>query len=347
MNRKPIRIVGGGLAGLTLGIALRRSSVPVTVIEASHYPRHRVCGEFICGLGHDALANLGLPELLSRAGARPARTAMFQSARAASPVRPLPAQAISISRFVLDEALATQFRKLGGELEQNCRWTHQRFDEGTVRATGRRLPISDQPGQTWRWFGLKIHARNVNLRSDIEMHLANNGYVGVCRLPDNEANVCGLFRRASQQHSAGEEPRQLLLGNPKSGLRQRLADAEFDESSFCSVAGLSLEPVAARPDECCVGDALTMIPPVTGNGMSMAFESATLAVEPLVCFSESSCSWPEARNEIARRHRQAFSSRLCWAKWLHKFLFSNFFQLVDGSALRSELLWRTLFRHTR
>jgi flavin-dependent dehydrogenase len=113
------------------------------------------------------------------------------------------------------------------------------------------------------------------------------------------------------------------------------------------VAGLSLEPVPARPDECCVGDALTMIPPVTGNGMSMAFESAALALEPLVRYSENSSSWDTARLEIARRYREAFSARLRWAKWLHVFLFSKLFQLVDGSALRSELLWHTLFRHTR
>ena len=48
---KPVTIVGGGLAGLTLGIALRENSVPVHIYEAGTYPRHRVCGEFISGRG--------------------------------------------------------------------------------------------------------------------------------------------------------------------------------------------------------------------------------------------------------------------------------------------------------
>ena len=79
-SAKPITIVGGGLAGLTLGIGLRQRGVPAALWEAGHYPRHRVCGEFICGRGQETLARLGLHELLERAGAVGADTAAFFSA---------------------------------------------------------------------------------------------------------------------------------------------------------------------------------------------------------------------------------------------------------------------------
>ena len=52
---KPITIVGGGLAGLTLGIGLRQRGVPVKILEAGSYPRQRVCGEFISGNGQAVL----------------------------------------------------------------------------------------------------------------------------------------------------------------------------------------------------------------------------------------------------------------------------------------------------
>src|SRR5438105_13624533 len=99
---KPITIVGGGLAGLTLGIGLRRTGVPVTIWEAGHYPRHRVCGEFISGEGQDALSRLGLRDSLIDAGAIPARTATFFLGDLQSPIRSLPVPALCLSRFEMD-----------------------------------------------------------------------------------------------------------------------------------------------------------------------------------------------------------------------------------------------------
>ena len=83
---KPITIIGGGLAGLTLGIGLRQQGIPVTVWEAGRYPRHRACGEFISGRGPDVLVRLGLVDSFRRAGSVLARTAAFYLGRAGSPV---------------------------------------------------------------------------------------------------------------------------------------------------------------------------------------------------------------------------------------------------------------------
>src|SRR5436190_13939503 len=135
---KSITIVGGGLAGLTLGISLRRQAVPVVVWEAGRYPRHRVCGEFISGTGQAVLRRLGLSELFEKAGAFSARTAMFISGRNHSPVRELTAPALCLSRYAMDALLAQEFQRLGGELRQSVRWSSPRCDEGVVRAAGRR-----------------------------------------------------------------------------------------------------------------------------------------------------------------------------------------------------------------
>ena len=341
---KSITIIGGGLAGLTLGIALRKKEIPVTVCEAGNYPRHRVCGEFVSGRGLEILNALGLKEKFLDAGAIEARSSIFFSGNSKSSVRQLPSPALCLSRFVMDKLLADEFQRLGGELQIGARWQNDFFD-GTVRASGRQLhPIENG----WRWFGLKVHARNVFTAADLEMHVFTNGYVGICKLAGGEVNVCGLFRRngsdVSQQNGF-----DLLRGNPGTILHERLARAEFDENSFCSVAGLSLQPQhASEKSEVCIGDALTMIPPVTGNGMSLAFESAQLAAEPLAAFSRGEMSWAQARQKIARACDESFSRRLRWANRLQRLMFSPLLRTRPGSFIfQSQTVWGMMFARTR
>jgi len=350
--RELITIVGGGLAGLTLGIGLRQRGIPVTVWEAGRYPRHRVCGEFISGHGQSSLARLGLLSALQSADVCSAKNAAFFAGNAIFPVRPLPETALCVSRFVMDEWLAREFQRLGGELRLGERWCDE-FGEGIVRASGRRAePVAN--GR--RLFGLKVHARGVKLAADLEMHFVPSGYVGLCRLAGGEVNICGLFRsettvpdiaQCGPRHKRGW--RDWLGGPAGSALRSRLADAQFDEDSFCSVAGLSLRPQrAVQLDECCIGDVLTMIPPVTGNGMSMAFESAELAIEPLVEFSRGNLTWARARQQIARGCDSKFTRRLRWAAWLQRALFRPPARsMLLFLAARSEWLWRGLFGRTR
>ena len=361
---KTITIVGGGLAGLTLGIGLRQRGIPATIFEAGNYPRHRVCGEFISGNGPAVLQRLGLLSLLERAGAIHVHSAAFIAGANHSPIRELSTPALGLSRHVLDTALAEEFQRLGGELHEGSRWNSPNSGEpatpgsagvspasrdcprgeAIVRASGRRAqPIENG----WRWFGLKAHARNVNLSADLEMHVAADNYVGVNRINGGKVNICGLFRgRPGETRESGFE---LLRGKPGSPLHEKLAHAQFDENSFCSVAGLSLAPRRAiEKTDCCIGDAITMIPPVTGNGMSMAFESAEIALDPLCRYSRGNMTWPEARDAIARACDTAFAARLTWAHRLQWLMFSSVTRSPLGKMLlHSDTVWNFMFAKTR
>jgi 2-polyprenyl-6-methoxyphenol hydroxylase-like FAD-dependent oxidoreductase len=345
---KPITIIGGGLAGLTLGIGLRQREVPVTIWEAGRYPRHRVCGEFISGNGQAVLDRLGLLARFEQAGAVHARTVMFVCGSNRSPVRPLAAPALCLSRHAMDALLAETFQQLGGELLVNTRWTAGEFREGVVQAAGRRTQAAEKNP---RWFGVKAHvsrASPVNLEADLEMHLSPDGYIGVNRINGGEVNVCGLFCVRQGNRQPGSKP-DWLRGENGSLLRERLGAADFAPDSFCSVAGLQLKPQrAAEKKECCIGDTLTMTPPVTGNGMSMAFESAEMAVEPLTAYSRGELNWMQAQRQIARRCDAAFSRRLAWARFLQWMMISPALQSRLGSMLlRSDWLWRLMFTQTR
>ena len=152
-QKRPIEIIGGGLAGLSLGLALIREDIPVRVIEAGQYPRHRVCGEFITGLTQATIQRLGLAPFL-RDALKHDQVAWYMRDQ---PVRTqrLPSPALGLSRYVLDARIAAAFVKEGGTLETGKRIAAVGPAEGRVIATGRRRGRSP-------WIGLKIHARSIS-----------------------------------------------------------------------------------------------------------------------------------------------------------------------------------------
>jgi flavin-dependent dehydrogenase len=100
--------------------------------------------------------------------------------------------------------------------------------------------------------------------------------------------------------------------------------------------------------ECRIGDALTMIPPVTGNGMSMALESAELAAPPLMAYCLGEVSWSCAQQQIARACDLAFERRLRWGRRVQFLMFASArWGWVSSLALQSLWLWRALFNSTR
>ena len=114
MTARVIEIIGGGLAGLSLGIALRRAGIPVVLHEAGDYPRHRVCGEFIAGLETRTLDELGVAAALS--GALPHAEVAWSIGERAPQVQRLPSPALALIRHTLDARLAEMFNASGGEL---------------------------------------------------------------------------------------------------------------------------------------------------------------------------------------------------------------------------------------
>jgi 2-polyprenyl-6-methoxyphenol hydroxylase-like FAD-dependent oxidoreductase len=249
-----------------------------------------------------------------------------------------------LSRYKLDAVLASEFLKLGGELKVESRWKSEAGMTPVVHACGRRVQ-SERSGQ--HWFGVKAHATNVPLAADLEMHVCRYGYIGANRIDEGEVNVCGLLK--ARPGDAGKSKITWLRGDEGTPLHDHLREASFREDSFCAVGGISLRPRAAREQRhCCIGDAITMIPPVTGNGMSMAFESAQMAIVPLAEYSRGRSSWDQARLEVARRCDAAFARRLAWARLLQWLMISNTLGGPLGTwLLNSAWFWSFMFARTR
>lgn len=319
---KRVTIAGGGLAGLSLGIALQSRNVPVRVIEAANYPRHRVCGEFISGIADSELTALGIHDLFSSAK-RHTGTVWYDGERRMW-ARNLPVPAYGISRFQLDAALAERLQALGGELR--CGERFEGTGEGVVVAIGRRRQASE-------WLGLKAHFENLALDADLEIHLDQRGYVGLTRVEGDRVNVCGLFRRGEILTGENALASAIRTAGFRS-LSEKIGQAKMIEGTLKGVSHFSLGWQRETNDgTVSIGDSSAMIPPFTGNGMTMAFQSALAATEPLESWSAGKSDWQITCEEIRRVHRSLFQRRLGWARFLQSVLLNPI-----GRRIASELI---------
>lgn len=306
---KCVLIAGGGLAGLALGVGLCRRGVPVVLHEAGDYPRHRVCGEFISGVEDQTLDELGVRGVLDDAECL--QSAVWSDRR--GEIGRMRVEARGISRWRLDERLRELLVARGGVIHERSRWTEDR--EGVVWASGRQRQRSP-------WLGLKGHLHDLPMESDLEMFVGSNGYVGLARIEEGKVNVCGLFRASGRGEGRGAA---LLVSTIRRGglenLAERLSSAAWDESSVCGVAGFRLG--RQTQEGFCLGDAAQMIPPFTGNGMSMAFESAALALESAQRWSEGRLDWDGAARLAREVQQRKFRRRMRSAQALHTFLTSR------------------------
>ncbi len=335
---KTISIVGGGLAGLSLGIALRKRSVPVSLFEAGEFPRHKVCGEFMAGVTGNTLEELGIAEHMEGAG-KLKTTAWFYRDKL-DRKEDLPRPAIALSRYTLDNRMAHKFRQLGGDLQTGNRFSSKDDAPGQVWATGRKKgkPL---------WLGLKIHSLDFPLQSDLELHLGNYAYAGASPVENGRVNVCGLFRRRPEIKGEKKNLLQLYLkACGMNSLADRLARTRTDPQSACAVAGIDFAPAERSNKRLYLGDRYGMIPPFTGNGMSMAIESAALAVDPLTDFASGKECWTVAVKNINLRLRKRFRVRLCLSHLIHPMLYHPKCQPILVMANRARLLpFQTLYNH--
>lgn len=338
-----ITIVGGGIAGLSLGIGLRRRGVPVRLLEASQYPRHRVCGEFISGVRPETLASLGVGDLVQ--GAERLASTGWYDARGCILEAALPIEARGVSRHRLDQQMALRLVNEGGVLEEGVRFREN--EEGSARvvlSTGR--PVRKES----EWMGLKAHFTDFPLRQDLEMQLGNGGYLGLSRIEDGRVNACGLFRRRSELRVSRETALvEYVRAIGLNELAERMDGGGMDPDSCVGVSAFSFGyQLDGESPHLRLGDRGAIIPPFTGNGMSMAFESAEMAVEPLVAFAQGRLEWDRMRESYDERLKKRFRRRLRVSRLFHPIMESQFGRdLVRGAVGARCLPFEWLFRKTR
>ena len=346
MSRKQTTVIyGGGLAGLSLGIVLRQRNVPVELFEAGTYPRHRVCGEFIAGANQSLFEKLGIASAFD--DALSLKTTVWHCGKRPVLSRRLPSPVVSISRYTLDERLSRLFQDKGGVLHCESRIQEDSVkQEGSVWATGRRPATQDPSGNGW--MGLKCHASGLSLKGDLEFYVGRSGYLGISPVSKDRFNVCGLFR--VNRRLPGTKQNLLnryLEDNGLQHLVPRLGNAQIDPESWCAVVGLDYRNGPPKTTALRIGDQFGLIAPLTGNGMSVAFESAALAAPFIESWASHKLSWQDAIRAIHNSQAKAFAKRKRVGRLLQKFLLNAYGQsLLRLLSATHTLPFKTLYSLT-
>jgi len=286
-----IIVVGGGLAGLSFAILSARSGRKVLLIEKGKYPRHKVCGEFISRESLRFMCDLGLPIV-------DLQLPMIDKFVLTSPYG---AQAscklnmggIGISRYLIDDLLAKIAKEEGVELltekkvssiskstedaNFNVKLSNGNEFEGklVIAAFGRNSGLNNEPDSTKEKFiGVKYHVSDGPADDTIEIHNFKGGYCGISKVEGDKYCLCYLAKASAfAKHGSNIEQFEDEVLKKNKHLRKRLEAPRLIKAVVTSKIQFGVHD-AGSEHALTIGDAAGFIPPLTGNGMSLAFRAA-------------------------------------------------------------------------
>lgn len=339
MNLYDVIIVGGGLAGLTAAIHLRRKNYHVLVIEKEPYPHHKVCGEYLSNevLPYLNSLDVHLPTTIS------IDTLEFSSQKGSLLRLSLPLGGVGISRYALDHTLYEKALETGAtvifetvssvnfkssaftvETDNNIKYTAT-FVLGAYGKRSNLDKFFKRPffSEKSPWLGVKAHYTIPDFPdNEVGLHNFEGGYAGLSKTETGAVNFCYLttyksFQQAGNINSFNEA---VVAKNPF--LRAFLDEATPLFDSPLSIAQISFEPKKSIEDHMLMcGDTAGLIHPLCGNGMAIAIHSAKIASEMIDdYFQNSNITREELEIRYQQKWSQVFRNRLRMGRYLQSLL---------------------------
>jgi flavin-dependent dehydrogenase len=342
-----VAVLGAGIAGSSLAKALADKGWETVLIDRQLFPRHKVCGEFLSPESQSILSSMGLREPVESLHPSLIKRTRLIFSRGDALDIPLPGVALGISRFLLDSTLHSAALNSGVHMQtattvtsvypSDRGYTIETRQEGksktvyaraVIAAWGAR-PRSGLPGHSpevsarHTHIGVKSHFQGVEAEPVVELYFFRGGYLGISPIEGGLVNVAALLTR-----KAFGDTEKTILGminaaarrNPR--LYQKLAHAIPVPGTQAAVApvNLSRKPLAwdLIPH---VGDAAMMMPPLCGDGMSMALRSARLCASFADSYLRGETSIGQWQDDYMLSIQREFRGPLRWGRFLQR-LFS-------------------------
>ena len=297
MKSFDVGIVGGGPAGLALGIEAATLGLSTVVLERQACPVDKACGEGVMPSGLSSLERLGVLPHLDRAECAPFHAVAYVQEGGRPAVGQLPSPGgLGIRRLALHAAMAARARAAGVTLEEQTALRSHVIDAAhaslftdddvyrvkvMVAADGlhsmlRKAEGLELDGGGPRRFGLRRHVRRAWVPR-VEVHFAPGVEAYVTPAGRERVGVAFLWTQGEIEEKVSFD--SLLARFP--ALAEALAGAPFE--SEVQGAGPLFQRVSKRVKDRFVllGDAAGYVDAITGEGLSLAFSSAHVLAELL------------------------------------------------------------------
>ena len=350
-----VAVLGAGIAGSSLAKSMADQGWETLLLDSQVFPRHKVCGEFISPEGVETLRSLGVAEQVETLGPiHIERIRLILETGAVIEV-PLPGVAWGVSRYSLDPALhqaATEAGALlltgttatkvlahrnGYSIETRCGGETSTIQARSVIAAwgaNRRvgLPGDRSTSSAKRsYMGIKTHLSGVKIEPVIEMYFVPGGYFGLCPIEGGRVNLAALITREAFA-DAGKTISGFIQAAAKHHprLAERLIHSELVQGTSKAVSPVILSRKPYPWDELpLLGDTATMIPPLCGDGMSMALRSAALCAPLADRYLREELTLQDWEQQYTSQMMSEFNRPLQWG---------SFLQWVLGRPMLSKLL---------
>jgi menaquinone-9 beta-reductase len=147
-------VVGAGPAGSATAYYLANAGLDVLVLEKSHFPREKVCGDGLAPRAVKALAGMGVPIAESDGWVRSRGLRIIGGGGRIELDWPelssFPGYSLVRSRLDFDQTLARHAQKAGARLVEGCNVTGPLRDDRTGRVTGVTFQQTDNGEKTER-----------------------------------------------------------------------------------------------------------------------------------------------------------------------------------------------------
>lgn len=331
-----VAIIGGGIAGLSLSIDLKKRGYNIVVIEKGNYPRHKVCGEYISLESQaylynlcPALTTLTLP--IIRNFKLTSGTSVFTT--------PLDLGGFGISRYLLEELLYKEASKHGVVFKLNTKAYETIPDDTNYKistngeavkallvcnSSGRKSNLEAKErkhqAKSTNYIGIKYHIKLQRDPSLIEIHNFEGGYCGISNIEDDKTCLCYIVNSNYLKivsNSISTLEKQVLFKNNQ--LEKIFTSAEFIFKEPLTISGINFRIKKTIDDTSFfLGDSAGSVSPITGNGMSIGLKSASVLAQEIDSYFSTTSSKIHLAENYNKFWNKEFSTRIKLSRHFQK-----------------------------